>query len=76
MLKKTIQPENYVPEEKLLNVIPAKDPELKATLKRIPVVEETGKIIPVCEPTLRGNELKYLKECVETNWISSTGRGP
>ncbi|OGP15939.1 MAG: aminotransferase DegT [Deltaproteobacteria bacterium GWC2_55_46] len=31
-------------------------------------------MIPVCEPTLRGNELKYLKECVETNWISSTGR--
>jgi len=74
MLKKTIQPENYVPEEKLLKVIPDKDPEIKISLKRIPVVEKTGKMIPVCEPTLQGNELKYLTECVETNWISSTGR--
>ena len=30
-------------------------------------------VIPVCEPTLFGNELKYVKECVETNWISSGG---
>jgi len=30
-------------------------------------------MIPVCEPTLKGNELKYVSECVETNWISSGG---
>ncbi|WKZ32468.1 MAG: DegT/DnrJ/EryC1/StrS family aminotransferase [Thermodesulfobacteriota bacterium] len=73
MLKRTVQPEDYSFGEKL-NVLPGKDPEVKITLKRIPVVEEEGKMIPVCEPTLQGNELKYLKECVETNWISSTGR--
>lgn len=73
MLKRTIQPEDYASGEKL-DVLPGKDPEVKITLKRIPVVEEEGKMIPVCEPTLQGNELKYLKECVETNWISSTGR--
>lgn len=30
--------------------------------------------IPVCEPFLNGNELKYVTECVSTGWISSTGR--
>lgn len=29
--------------------------------------------IPVAEPDLRGNELKYVTECVTTNWISSQG---
>ena len=32
------------------------------------------KFIPVCEPTLKGNELNYVTECVQTNWISSSGR--
>ncbi|MBI3034057.1 DegT/DnrJ/EryC1/StrS family aminotransferase [Candidatus Woesearchaeota archaeon] len=30
-------------------------------------------MIPVCEPTLQGNEKKYVDKCVETNWISSSG---
>lgn len=30
--------------------------------------------IPVNEPRLDGNELKYLTECVESGWISSEGR--
>jgi perosamine synthetase len=30
--------------------------------------------IPVCEPTLGGNELKYVTDCVKTNWISSHGK--
>ena len=25
-------------------------------------------------PDLRGNEWKYLKECLDTNWITSVGR--
>jgi perosamine synthetase len=29
--------------------------------------------IPVCEPLLEGNELKYVTEAVNTGWISSTG---
>ena len=29
--------------------------------------------IPVCEPAMGGNELKYLANCIETNWISSKG---
>ena len=30
--------------------------------------------IPVCEPALLGNELKYVTEAVSTGWISSSGK--
>ena len=26
------------------------------------------------EPTLKGNEKKYLNECISTNWISTSGK--
>ena len=29
--------------------------------------------IPVNEPSLNGNEKRYLEECIETSWISSEG---
>lgn len=29
--------------------------------------------IPLCVPELRGNELKYLTQCVDTNWVSYVG---
>lgn len=29
--------------------------------------------IPVAEPSLNGNELKYVTECIQTGWISSQG---
>lgn len=32
-----------------------------------------GMRIPVCEPTQWGNEKKYVKRCMDTNWISSKG---
>ena len=35
--------------------------------------EEIGGVIPVCEPTLLGNESAYVRECLDTNWISSKG---
>jgi len=31
-------------------------------------------MIPVCEPTLIGNEKRYALDCIETNWISSMGK--
>lgn len=31
-------------------------------------------LIPVAAPTLRGNEAKYVLDCLETTWISSTGK--
>ena len=30
--------------------------------------------IPLSVPSLKGNELKYLKECVDTEWVSSGGK--
>ncbi|MCH7746273.1 MAG: LegC family aminotransferase [Chloroflexi bacterium] len=29
--------------------------------------------IPLSAPELRGNEWKYVKECLDTNWVSSAG---
>jgi len=50
----------------LAKIIPGQEPELEIspTLK---------KMIPVCEPKLDGNELKYVTKCFETSWISSAG---
>jgi len=31
-------------------------------------------MIPVWEPVLDGNEERYVRDCLETNWISSLGR--
>ena len=30
-----------------------------------------GFSIPLYRPMLKGNELKYVTECVETGWVSS-----
>lgn len=38
-----------------------------------PLKTYKGMNISVCEPTQWGNEKKYVKECMETNWISSKG---
>jgi len=29
--------------------------------------------IPLCVPEIRGNEWQYVKECLDTNWLSSVG---
>lgn len=29
--------------------------------------------IPLCVPEIRGNEWQYIKECLDTNWVSSVG---
>lgn len=59
----------------LAQFVPAADPEVKVRYKAIPSFErETRRsIIPVCEPTLTGNVMKYVQQAVETNWISSAG---
>ena len=74
-----LQPSEITPEdfgEELAAIIPGKDPELSVSIKRIPVsqLDLTSRIIPVCEPTIGGNEAKYVLDCVESNWISSAGK--
>jgi perosamine synthetase len=81
---KLLQPVEITPEEMgedIAKIIPGRDPELHVSntappVKRIPVREEddSPRIIPVCEPTLIGNEKKYVNECLDSNWISSAGR--
>jgi perosamine synthetase len=74
-----LQPSTLTPKDlgqELAAVIPGKDPELSVSIKRIPVSELdlSGKIIPVCEPVMTGKELEYLKDCLDSNWISSAGK--
>jgi perosamine synthetase len=73
-----LKPANLTPQDlgELASIIPGKDPELSVSIKRIPVLETdlSNKIIPVCEPTLSGNEAKYVMDCLESNWISSAGK--
>ncbi len=74
-----LRPSTITPKdlgEDLAHVIPGKDPELAITIKRIPVSELdlSGKIIPVCEPTIAGKEKEYLLDCLDSNWISSAGK--
>jgi len=53
-------------------------------IKLIPIVSEENEVldiidvmsiirIPIHDPRLVGNEMKYLINCIETNWISSQG---
>lgn len=30
-------------------------------------------MIPLCVPEIKGNEWKYIKDCLDTNWVSSVG---
>ena len=30
--------------------------------------------IPLSVPSLKGNEWKYVKDCIETEWVSSVGK--
>ena len=72
-----LQPHELTLEEMgdLAEIIPAKDPEVRISYRPIPDFDHPSarSIIPVCEPTLGGNELKYVQQAVETNWISSAG---
>jgi len=33
----------------------------------------TKKLIPLCEPFFEGNEERYLRECIETGFVSYVG---
>ncbi len=74
-----LQPSNITPQdfgEELAAIIPGRDPELSLSIRRIPVsqLDLSSRIIPVCEPTLGGNEANYVLDCLESNWISSAGK--
>ena len=33
-----------------------------------------SEIIPLSVPSIQGNEWKYIKECLDTEWVSSAGK--
>jgi perosamine synthetase len=72
-----LQPRELELEEmgELAEIIPGPEPHLEAHTYPIPRfgMAQRRPIIPVCEPWLAGNELKYITEAVQTNWISSAG---
>jgi perosamine synthetase len=46
---------------------------MKLTETLAPGAPPTDDFIPLAVPELRGNEWRYVKECLDTNWVSSVG---
>jgi perosamine synthetase len=46
---------------------------LNPTEKLAPGATPPADFIPLIVPEMRGNEWKYVKECLDTNWVSSVG---
>ena len=36
-------------------------------------VPAAANYVPLCVPEIRGNEWRYIEECLDTNWVSSAG---
>ncbi len=47
-------------------MLPDREPVLQVPATR-------ARVIPVAETLLDGNELRYVTECIESNWVSSEG---
>jgi perosamine synthetase len=61
--------ETNIPQDDLAGIrhlIPDAEPPLE-----LPPGRE--KILPVSQPSLNGNELRYVTDCIASNWISSIG---
>ena len=43
------------------------------TEKQAPGAAPPPGFIPLLIPTIQGNEWRYVKECLGTNWVSSVG---
>lgn len=46
---------------------------ISATETLIPEQQQAQEPIPLAVPELRGNEWEYIKECLDTGWVSSVG---
>jgi len=57
---------------------------LSKRIRHLPILDEAGRPVefmswaeiwklPVTQPSLGGNELKYVSDCIATSWISSQG---
>lgn len=63
-----LQPVKLEPSElaRLEDIIPGGEPALE-------LPRERERILPVAETLLDGNELRYVSECIASNWVSSEG---
>lgn len=48
--------------------------KLQNVLETLQTVLPTGYFLPLHEPLFRGNENKYVRECIDTGWVSSVGK--
>jgi perosamine synthetase len=46
---------------------------MKSTEKLAPGAPPPSGFIPLIVPEIRGNEWQYVKDCLDTNWVSSVG---
>lgn len=44
-----------------------------ASMPSEPGAGQAEGVIPLCVPEIRGNEWNYIKQCLDTNWVSSVG---
>ena len=42
-------------------------------IQQLKMVKMSTKLIPLSIPNICGNEWKYIKDCLDTGWISSVG---
>lgn len=47
---------------------------MQNVLEKIKSVLPADKFLPLHEPLFRGNENNYVKECIDTGWVSSVGK--
>ena len=48
--------------------------KLNSVLETLQAVLPAKRFLPLHEPMFRGNENKYVKECIDTGWVSSVGK--
>ena len=42
-------------------------------MRNEPGAPPSAGFVPLCAPVVRGNEWSYVKECLDTGWVSSVG---
>ncbi len=66
--KQTIAPDDW---HRIAHLIPGAEPTLRPVAR--PAGSAVRDLLPVSEPSLDGNEARYLAECLDSQWISSAG---
>jgi perosamine synthetase len=57
----------------LAGLVPGPEPELAALPPQALAPGEAPRALRVSDTDLTGNELRYVSECIRTNWVSSAG---